>query len=146
MFKLKYYSYLILVIILLNFSNKRFSDNHNLNEIIKLMQKDLKTLERAVYSENFSLNEESNDNSNSIDQNSEEVLTKHLLKLSEIEKQFQELTNKFEEINFKIDKLSSRLSKVQADNQLRFQQLEQGTVNNTGNDQQLSSLPTDNEE
>ena len=69
-----------------------------------------------------------------------------MLKLSEIEKQFQELTNKFEEINFKIDKLSSRLSKVQADNQLRFQQLEQRTVNNTGNDQQLSSLPTDNEE
>ena len=69
-----------------------------------------------------------------------------MLKLSEIEKQFQELTNKFEEINFKIDKLSSRLSKVQADNQLRFQQLEQGTVNNTGNDQQLSSLPTDAEE
>ena len=34
------------------------------------------------------------------------------------------MTNKFEEINFKIDKLSSRLSKVQADNQLRFQQLE----------------------
>ena len=62
MFKLKYYSYLILVIILINFSNKSFSDNHNLNEIIKLMQKDLKTLERAVYSENFSLNEESNDN------------------------------------------------------------------------------------
>ena len=66
--------------------------------------------------------------SNNMDQNSEEVLTRHLLKLSEIEKQFQELTNKFEEINFKIDKLSSRLSKVQADNQLRFQQLEEGKV------------------
>ena len=52
------------------------------------------------------------------------MLTRHLLKLSEIEKQFQDLTNKFEEINFKIDKLSSRLSKVQADNQLRFQNLE----------------------
>ena len=109
------------------------------------MQKDLKTLERAVYSENFSLNNENNDNSNNIDQNSEEVLTRHLLKLSEIEKQFQELTNKFEEINFKIDKLSSRLSKVQADNQLRFQQLEQGVVNKIG-DQQLSSLSTGNEE
>ena len=59
-----------------------------------------------------------------MDQNSEEVLTRHLLKLSEIEMQFQELTNKFEEINFKLDKLSSRLSKVQADNQLRFQNLE----------------------
>ena len=54
----------------------------------------------------------------------EDVLTRHLLKLSEIEKQFQNLTNKFEEINFKVDKLSSRLSKTQADNQLRFQDLE----------------------
>ena len=46
------------------------------------------------------------------------------MKLSEIESQFQQLTNKFEEINFKLDKLSNRLSKVQADNQLRFQDLE----------------------
>ena len=46
------------------------------------------------------------------------------MKLSEIENQFQQLTNKFEEINFKLDKLSNRLSKVQADNQLRFQDLE----------------------
>ena len=143
MFKLKYYLNFFFLIILINFSNKGFSENHNLNEIIELMQKDLKTLERAVYSENFSLNNENNDNSNNLDQNSEEVLTKHLLKLSEIEKQFQELTNKFEEINFKIDKLSSRLSKVQADNQLRFQQLEQGVVNKI-DDQQLSSLPTEN--
>ena len=51
-------------------------------------------------------------------------MTRHLLKLSEVESQFQELTNKFEEINFKIDKLSNRLSKVQADNQLRFQDIE----------------------
>ena len=56
--------------------------------------------------------------------NSEDVLTRHLLKLSEIENQFQELTNKFEEINFKLDKLSNRLSKVQADNQIRFQDIE----------------------
>ena len=47
-----------------------------------------------------------------------------MLKLSEIENQFQQLTNKFEEINFKLDKLSNRLSKVQADNQVRFQDIE----------------------
>ena len=82
-----------------------------------------------------------------MDQNSEEVLTRHLLKLSEIEKQFQELTNKFEEINFKIDKLSSRVSKVQADNQLRFQQLEEGQVSNgAGADNQLSSASEQKEE
>ena len=93
-----------------------------IKEVLELIQKDLRTLERAVYSDSFS--QSSNSNSQSIDKESEDVLTRHLLKLSEIEKQFQQLTNKYEEINFKIDKLNSRLSKVQADNQLRFQQLE----------------------
>jgi len=140
MLKLKFYFYIFFILLLINTPNKGFSDNHNLKEIIELMQKDLKTLERAVYSENFSLNDQSDENTNNIDQNSEEVLTRHLLKLSEIERQFQELTNKFEEINFKIDKLSSRLSKIQADNQLRFQQIEQGTrIENKDDGQQLSS-------
>ena len=51
-------------------------------------------------------------------------MTRHLLKLSEIENQFRDLTNKFEEINFKLDKLSNRLTKLQSDNQLRFEQVE----------------------
>ena len=107
---------------------------------MQLIQKDLRTLERAVYSESFS--QSSNSNSNKIDKENEDVLTRHLLKLSEIEKQFQQLTNKYEEINFKIDKLNSRLSKVQADNQLRFQQLE--TNNNVEIDtNSLTKLPTD---
>ena len=140
MFKLKYYFNIFLTILATSFPIKSYSDSHNLNEIIKLIQKDIKTLERAVYSENLSLNEDTESAINTIDKNSEEVLTRHLLKLSEIEKQFQELTNKFEEINFKIDKLSSRLSKVQADNQLRFQQLEEGrVVGSIGNGQNLSS-------
>jgi len=54
--------------------------------------------------------------------------------LSEIEKQFQDLTNKFEEIIFKLDKLTNRLSKVQADNQIRFQQLENKTITKTISD------------
>ena len=90
-------------------------------EVLKTLQKDLKTLEKAVYSQSSNINTTS---TKSLSSNDEDVLTRHLLKLSEIEKQFQDLTNKFEEINFKIDKLSSRLSKVQADNQLRFQNLE----------------------
>ena len=36
------------------------ADNHNLNEVIELIQKDLRTLERAVYIENFSTNLDSN--------------------------------------------------------------------------------------
>jgi len=146
MFKLKYYLYLFLIILTFNFPNQSYSDNHNLKEIIELIQKDLKTLERAVYSEDFSSSEENDTGISNIDQNSEEVLTRHLLKLSEIEKQFQELTNKFEEITFKVDKLSSRLSKIQADNQLRFQQIEEGrTINGTAEEGQLSSANDQNE-
>ncbi len=106
-------------------SSNSFADNHNIYEILEVIQKDIKTLEKAVYSESSELNNYSGNNSNiELNDNSEDVLTRHLLKLSEIENQFQQLTNKFEEINFKLDKLSNRLSKVQADNQIRFQDLE----------------------
>ncbi len=119
-----------------------YADSHNIGEILKILQQDLKTLEKAVYSN--SQNENYNSNETSLDKNSEEVLTRHLLKLSEIENQFQELTNKFEEINFKLDKLSNRLSKVQADNQLRFQELESGSLEVDGK-KKITSTNTDNE-
>ena len=95
----------------------------------------MRVLEKAVYSETNNINSENSNEINlGIANNSEDVLTRHLLKLSEIEAQFQKLTNKFEEINFKLDKLSNRLSKVQADNQIRFQDLENGilTTENSG--------------
>ena len=94
--------------------------------ILEKLKNDVKTLEKAVYSQS---SENTVNTSSLLSNNDEDVLTRHLLKLSEIEQQFQQLTNKFEEINFKIDKLSSRLSKVQADNQLRFQELEVGNGN-----------------
>ena len=103
------------------FTQNSFSEDQNVLEILEIIQKDLKTLEKAVYSDSNSVISSS---TIEFDQNAEDVLTRHLLKLSEIEGQFKELTNKFESINFKLDKLSSRLSKVQADNQMRFQQLE----------------------
>jgi len=127
-----------------------YADNHNIYEILDQLQKDIKTLEKAVYSGSIELNSDSSVNLNSnLDNNSEDVLTRHLLKLSEIENQFQELTNKFEEINFKLDKLSSRMSKVQADNQIRFQDLENvvssdATINKLTkktNNEQLEVLP-----
>ncbi len=121
------------------FCTSSFSDSHNIYEILELIKKDLQTLERAVYSQS-SKDINSSENENDFDQNSEDVLTRHLLKLSEIEGQFQELTNKFEEINFKLDKLSNRLSKVQADNQLRFQQLENGNIISDNENQKISSV------
>ena len=95
-----------LIFIFLSFNSISFADSHNLKEVLELIQKDLKTLERAIYSESTKIG---NNSKNLNNQNSEDVLTRHLLKLSEIENQFQKLTNKFEEINFKVDKLSSRL-------------------------------------
>ena len=120
-------NYILLYLFLL--SSNSFSDNHNFKEILEIIQNDIKTLEKAVYSEN-KLNNELSNNSYELNDNAEDVLTRHLLKLSEIETQFQNLTNRFEEINFKIDKLSTRLSKVQSDNQLRFQQLEKSVNKN----------------
>ena len=113
------------------FQNPSHADNHNLNEILEKIQKDIQTLEKAVYSESIGLINNNNDTSSINNDNSEDVLTRHLLKLSEIENQFQQLTNKFEEINFKLDKLSNRMSKVQADNQARFQDLESGLSSNS---------------
>ncbi len=102
-----------------------FADNHNIYETLEIIKNDLKTLERAVYSGSIEIENTSISSSDlEIDPNSEDVLTRHLLKLSEIEGQFRELTNNFEEINFKLDKLSNRLSKIQADNQVRFQDIE----------------------
>ena len=122
MFNYKKLINLKITFIFIFLSNLVFADNHNLNEVLGQIQTDLKTLEKAVYSS--SGNVDNSNNQKAFDKNSEDVLTRHLLKLSEVESQFQELTNKFEEINFKIDKLSNRLSKVQTDNQLRFQDIE----------------------
>jgi tol-pal system protein YbgF len=92
---------------------------------LQIITQDLKTLEKAVYKTsditNLSL-------SNSSDGLNEEILTRHLLKLNEIEEEFRKLTNRFEEVNFKLDKLSSRVTKIQSDAQLRFSDLEAGKV------------------
>ena len=142
MSKLKIFIFITALIFCLLNQRLSFSDSHTFEETLKIIQQDIKTLEKAVYSN--SSNESLNENMSTMDQGSEEVLTRHLLKLSEIEKQFQELTNKFEEINFKLDKLSNRLSKVQADNQMRFQQIESGSKENNS-ETKTSSLSNSNE-
>ena len=111
-----------------------YPDNHNVLQILEALQQDIKTLERAVYSDSFEKQNTDDNGEVLLENSSEEALTRHLLKLSEIENQFRDLTNKFEEINFKLDKLSNRLTKLQADNQLRFEQVEKtmGNVVSTG--------------
>ena len=99
-----------------------------ISDQIQVITKDLKTLEKAVYqkSDIVSINSTSTTSSDGLN---EDIMTKHLLKLNEIENQFRELTNKFEEVNFKLDKLSTRVTKIQSDTQLRFTDLENGEIN-----------------
>ena len=132
MFNYKKLVQLIILLIFTFLGNISFADNHNLDEVLELIKKDLKTLERAVYSKSLMNNSENSSKQNDLDKNSEDVLTRHLLKLSEIENQFQELTNRFEEINFKLDKISNRMSKVQSDNQMRFQDIENALISFDG--------------
>jgi len=132
----------------LSFLNISYADNHNIYETLEIIKNDLKTLERAVYSGSVELKTSTaSENSNiELDSNSEDVLTRHLLKLSEVEDQFRQLTNKFEEINFKLDKLSNRLSKIQADNQIRFQDIETAMNSGEGTSQLTSKPKTDSNE
>ncbi len=115
----------------------------SISDQIQVITKDLKTLEKAVYqksdvsSQNLILKK--------TDGLNEDILTKHLLKLNEIEDQFRELTNKFEEVNFKLDKLSTRVTKIQSDTQLRFSDLEnnEAEVNQTKKSLPGTSKPQD---
>ena len=107
---------------------------------IQIITKDLKTLEKAVYQKSDATLT-STQNSLKSDGLNEDILTKHLLKLNEIEDQFRELTNKFEEVNFKLDKLSTRVTKIQSDTQLRFSDLESGSLN-TEENKTLKELET----
>ena len=52
--------YLALIVFFNFFSNQALSDSHNINEILELIQKDIKTLERAVYSEKNEITSENN--------------------------------------------------------------------------------------
>ena len=116
-----------------------------ISDQIQVLTKDLKTLEKAVYQK---ADIASSSSSNSIKSNglNEDILTKHLLKLNDIEDQFRELTNKFEEVNFKLDKLSTRVTKIQSDTQLRFSDMETGSNTVTAKKKTLlpgSSKPQD---
>ena len=64
----------------MNFSSV-YSDNHNVLQILETLQQDIKTLERAVYSDSFEKSTNNSDNSqNFLENSSEEALTRHLLK------------------------------------------------------------------
>ena len=121
------------IILLLFFTNSALAEEEEIylkaiSDQIQVITKDIKTLEKAVYqkSDIVSLKPSGSISSNGLN---EDIMTKHLLKLNEIEDQFRDLTNKFEEVNFKLDKLATRVTKIQSDTQLRFSDLENGNLN-----------------
>ena len=96
-----------------------------ISDQLNIITQDLKTLEKAVYkSSDITSKTLPSDGLN------EEILTRHLIKLNQIEEQFRLLTNRFEEINFKLDNLSTRVTKIHTDTQLRFSDLETGNTTN----------------
>ena len=119
---------LVFFILLFALSNFAIAEDEKINAVadqLQIIAQDLKTLEKAVYKTS-----DVNAAVKSIPSNglNEEILTRHLLKLNEIEEQFRLLTNRFEEVNFKLDKLSNRVTKIQSDSQLRFSDLETGAT------------------
>ena len=109
-----------------------------ISDQIQVITNDIKTLEKAVYQKSDIVSSRSSSSASS-DGLNEDIMTKHLLKLNEVEDQFRELTNKFEEVNFKLDKLSTRVTKIQSDTQLRFSDLETGEI--TTKTEKLKTLP-----
>ena len=127
---------ILIFYLILSFNNLNSEEEEGvylqaISDQIQLITKDLKTLEKAVYQKS----DISSSTSSSLktDGLNEDILTKHLLKLNDIEDQFQQLTNKFEEVNFKLDKHSTRVTKIQSDTQLRFSDLENGKITNENN-------------
>ena len=91
---IKVISLKLILTINLFLANVSYADSHNIYEILELIKNDLKTLERAVYSGSVEIQTTNQNNSSlEMDTNSEDVLTRHLLKLSEVEDQFRQLTN-----------------------------------------------------
>jgi tol-pal system protein YbgF len=119
-------------VLLFSLSNFAMAEDEKINAVVDQLQiiaQDLKTLEKAFYKTSDITTAVNSIPSNGLN---EEILTRHLLKLNEIEEQFRLLTNRFEEVNFKFDKLSNRVTKIQSDSQLRFSDLEKGkTANST---------------
>jgi len=112
-------------------SNFATAEDEKINAVadqLQIIAQDLKTLEKAVYKTSDITTSVKPRTSNGLN---EEILTRHLLKLNEIEEQFRLLTNRFEEVNFKLDKLSNRVTKIQSDSQLRFSDLETGKNTNS---------------
>ncbi|MEL0242748.1 MAG: tol-pal system protein YbgF [Pelagibacteraceae bacterium] len=100
--------------------------NEKLNQVLdelKQIKKDLKTLEKAVYSQSFK-----GSGGKQVSGSLEGALTRQLVKITELEEQIQKLTASHEEVMFSFEQLNERINKTQRDNELRISDLETGDV------------------
>ena len=104
----KIFIFFILLFFSFNFAIAEEEKINAITDQIQIITQDLKTLEQAVYKTSNVITATNSISNNGLN---EEILTRHLLKLNEIEEQFRLLTNRFEEVNFKLDKLSNRVTK-----------------------------------
>jgi tol-pal system protein YbgF len=113
--------------------------DEQLNKILQELQtlnKDLKTLEKAVYSKSFST--QSSSGTQGVPAALEGALTRQLVKLSELEEQIQKITASNEETLFSLQKISDRVEKIQKDTELRFSQLENSTIQPSTNTSKIN--------
>ena len=101
--------------------------DEKLNQIldeIRQIKKDIKVLEKAVYSQSFKGTKSSN--VSQISGSMEGALTRQLVKINELEEQMQKLTASHEEVMFAFEQMNERINKTQADTSLRISDLENG--------------------
>ncbi len=131
---------------LISFSVSANADEQ-LNKVLQEIQaisKDLKTLEKAVYSKSFSASSAAS--GEQVPAALEGALTRQLVKLSELEEQIQKITASNEETLFSLQKISERVEKIQKDTELRFSQLEGSATSSskTQTNQQANSANKSN--
>jgi tol-pal system protein YbgF len=124
----KIFIFFVLLFSLYNFAAAADKKINAVTDQLQIIAQDLKTLEKAVYKTSDITVASNSTLSKGLN---EEILTRHLLKLNEIEEEFRLLTNRFEEVSFKLDKLSNRVTKIQSDSQLRFSDLETNKTTKT---------------
>ena len=69
----KFFKLKLILFLALFFNLNSYADNHNIYETLELIQKDLKTLERAIYSGSIEVNASTSSSGITLDSNSEEI-------------------------------------------------------------------------
>lgn len=132
---MKFKSLLLLTILIFSSANADEKVNKVLEELQQI-KKDLKTLEKAVYSQSFK-----GSGKKQVSGSLEGALTRQLVKITELEEQMQKLTASHEEAMFSFEQLNERLNKTQRDNELRLSDLEVGNFKKISKKNKTKKFP-----